>query len=106
MPPAIWLAPAALLVIAVIPLPYGYYTFLRITVCGVSAFLAYREVVAASGISIWAIFLGGIALLFNPLIPVHLTRYIWFFIDLACAVFLVGHFLARRKDLDASSGAG
>ena len=39
--PSVWLLLAGLLVAALLPWPYGYYNFLRITVCAVTAWLAY-----------------------------------------------------------------
>ena len=41
--PVVWLVPAILLVLAVLPWPYGYYTFLRICICVASAYLAFQE---------------------------------------------------------------
>ena len=41
--PFVWAIPAAMLIIALAPLPYGYYTLLRIVVCGASAFLAWQH---------------------------------------------------------------
>lgn len=64
--------------------PYGYYQLLRFVVCGVSAyvaFMAYRRQRQ------WATWLFGfIAILFNPLAPIHLSRDIWQPIDLVCAL--------------------
>ena len=53
--PAVWLAPAVLLVLAVFPLPYGYYTFLRICICGASAYLAFREWDNESSVGLWVV---------------------------------------------------
>jgi hypothetical protein len=38
LPIALWIVVAALLVLAVLKLPYGYYSFLRIVVCAFCAF--------------------------------------------------------------------
>ncbi len=40
IPRIVWLICAALLVAAVFRLPYGYYDFLRIVICGVAALIA------------------------------------------------------------------
>ena len=53
--------------------PYGFYTFLRLVVCAATAFLAYREWTVGSAVTAWMVALGALALLFNPLLPVHLT---------------------------------
>lgn len=41
--PSLWLAPAALLILALLPWPYGFYNLLRLAVCVVSAWLAYEQ---------------------------------------------------------------
>ena len=75
---------AIMLLIAILPLPYGYYQFLRWVVCGIAAFIAFE---AYNWGKTWAIWLFGIiAILFNPIIPVHLTKEIWQPIDLVCAL--------------------
>jgi len=67
--------------------PYGYYQLLRFVVCGVGAYVAYR---AYNWQKIWATWLFGIiAVLFNPLIPIHLSREIWQPIDLICAIVFI-----------------
>lgn len=67
---------------------YSYYQILRVVVCFSSLFLAYqyRNVFESEG----PIFLYvSIALLFNPIIPVHLDRFIWALIDFGTAfIFL------------------
>ena len=71
---AVWLVPTAALLLALFPLPYGYYTLLRIVVCGAAAYLAYRSFSASRRVTTWVLVLGALALLFNPLIPVHLEQ--------------------------------
>ena len=74
-------------ILALAQLPYGYYTLLRFVVCGVAGWSAY----VAFGMEKlgWGWVLGGIALVFNPLIPIHLAREIWAPIDVAVAVMLL-----------------
>ena len=69
---------------AVLPLPYGFYTFLRIAVT-IIAIVAALDL-SKNNEGVWIVF-AGIAVLFNPLIPIYLTREIWFFIDLIIAGF-------------------
>ena len=65
------------------PLPYGFYTLNRI-------FASFFSVIGA--IHIWdeKRFLSYsfivIAVLFNPVIPIHLTRNIWQIIDLVATI--------------------
>ena len=79
---ALWVA-IALLVAAVIPVwPYGLYTLLRLAVTGVALFALY---VLGTGEPKQTIGLAGVALLFNPVIPVELSRTLWFPINLGVA---------------------
>jgi hypothetical protein len=67
--------------------PYGYYQILRFVVCGVGAYIAYM---AYNWQKVWAMWLFGvIAILFNPIVPIHLARDIWQPIDLMCALLFV-----------------
>ena len=66
---------------------YDYYTLLRWVVCVVSAFAAVRAADAHQTGWLWAFAI--VALLFNPVIPVHLKRDTWAFIDFGVAVFLL-----------------
>lgn len=89
--PAVWLVPAGLLFVASLPLPYGFYTFLRFVVCGAAAYLAFHEYGVRESVTAWAIGLGVIAVLFNLLIPVYLSREVWAPIDLVAAFTLIAH---------------
>jgi hypothetical protein len=77
-------------------LPYGYYQLLRFITCCVSIYIAYT---AYSWQKEWAAWLVGfVALLFNPLFPVHLTREIWQSIDITCAVLFIVVACILKKD--------
>lgn len=80
------LVPAALLLVALLPLPYGYYTFLRLIVTGWAVFLIWFEYQGRSELNGWAIGFALIAALFNPIVPVHLDREVWRIIDFVAAV--------------------
>ena len=75
--------------------PYGYYQLLRFVVCGVSVYVAF---VAYGWKKLWAAWLFGfITVLFNPLVPIHLSRELWQPIDLVCAiVFIVIIFVLKE----------
>jgi hypothetical protein len=55
--------------------PYEYYILLRWVCCAVFAFLAIRA--HACKQQGWAWILGVTAGVYNPIVPVHLTREIW-----------------------------
>lgn len=78
---------AAMLLIGVAPLPYGYYTLLRLVACGVFAFAAFAAFQKKNSVLPWVN--GVLVLLFNPLIPVHLEKGVWVILDMAAAVYLL-----------------
>lgn len=75
--------------------PYGYFQFLRFVVCGTAAYAAFAE--ADSEKHAWLWMMIGVAVLFNPLVPVHLTRETWQPIDVAAAVFFGVFLVVRRR---------
>jgi hypothetical protein len=88
----LWLIPIALLFIATQRMPYGYYTFTRIVVCGFAGFLAviaWEDEGLAS--RIWAVTLGLVAILFNPIFPIYLSRAVWFKLDVGIAIIFAAH---------------
>ena len=99
IPQFVWLVPAVLLVIAVARLPYGYYTFTRIVVCGAAILIAVIGLKDRSVFPVWSIPMAVIAVLFNPLLPIHLVRATWFYLDLGAAIVFVAHLLMIRRDL-------
>lgn len=86
---------ATMLLLALAPWPYGYYQLLRFVVCGVSVYIAFM---AYNWQKIWATWLFGfIALLFNPLIPIHLSRELWQPIDVICALMFTVVAITLKK---------
>ena len=95
--PALYLLiPAALLVVAILPLPYGYYTFLRLVVTIAAAATAYVDYQSSRSLSWRVIVMGLVALLFNPVVTVALSRSTWLPIDLLTAGLFA--YMALRKD--------
>ncbi|MFH1140885.1 MAG: DUF6804 family protein [Chloroflexota bacterium] len=74
--------------------PYGYFTLLRWGVCTAAVLVGF---LAYGWQRIWAVVaFGFVAILFNPLAPVHLARTIWQPIDIVAAVlFLVAIALVK-----------
>ncbi|MCD6151640.1 MAG: hypothetical protein J7J70_08350 [Deltaproteobacteria bacterium] len=67
--------------------PYGFFTLLRLVVFGTTVYLswlAYKSEEQA-----WAWVFGFVALVFNPLIPLHLGRDLWMVVDFLVAVLLI-----------------
>jgi hypothetical protein len=84
--------------IAILPLPYGYYIFLRPLICLGMIYLLIRDWgyldQNTKAISIV------IAVLFNPFSAIFLNKIIWIPIDLACGYFLLKKYQPQilRKD--------
>lgn len=76
--------------------PYGYYILLRFIVCGVSAYGAFFA--SRLGETGWIWILGIIAVLFNPIIPIHLDRETWAIVDLGVAVILIVSLFLLKKE--------
>lgn len=74
----------AMLLLALLPMPYGYYTLLRIAICAFSVYLVYR--IWQKNIQLWLWIFIIIAILFNPIIPIYLSRGLWALIDITVAV--------------------
>lgn len=75
---------AIALVLAVLPLPYGYYQFLRLLVPAMAIWS--WVLVARSGQWGWLGLIIPAILLWNPILPVGLERGVWVLPDLAGAV--------------------
>lgn len=89
VPRILWVLAVALLLIATAKLPYGFYTFLRVAICGFSAVVAFFAL--TDGASRWGIAFALLAILFNPLAPIYLDRQTWFWLDIASAGVIGAH---------------
>ena len=79
-----------LLFLSVIPiLPYSFYLILRLIV-SISCFVTYYNIRHIDYPKTWLKpSLIVIGILFNPLVPAHLTRYIWTPVDIVCGIVLM-----------------
>jgi hypothetical protein len=93
---------AAMLLAAVLPWPYGYYQLLRVVICGVGGYFAYTAHTWGKTWAVWVF--GVIAVLFNPLLLVHLTREIWAVIDVVCATLFVYWMCVFNKAKENKNG--
>ncbi len=75
---------AVLLLAALAPWPYGYFVFLRWVVCLAALLVVFRAHEIERAWAVWT--LGLVAILFNPLLPIYLTRELWAPIDVLTAV--------------------
>ena len=83
----------ALLLLAVLPLGYGYYVLLRLAVTFGSGYLAYYFY--TNGQQKWIVFTI-IALLWNPWAPIYLEKEVWVILDIIGAITIAA--LAKPKD--------
>lgn len=75
-----------LLVGCLFKMPYGYYQFMRIAVCGLFIWLAYIEY--KKGIIITAVLSLLSAVLFNPIVKVYFHKKDWQTIDKGFVIVL------------------
>jgi hypothetical protein len=76
--------------------PYGYYQLLKVLVCAGCSYL---------GVKIWSVSKGRdlawgyvtLAVIYNPLMPLHLGRSIWTLVNILTVVMLVVIELKSRK---------
>ena len=77
--------------------PYGYFVLLRWVVAGIALYnlwIAYN--LQKMG---WVWIMGGVALLFNPILPIHLDKSTWQVIDFVAAfIFVVSVFKISIND--------
>lgn len=104
--PYLWLLPAALLVIAVLELPYGYYGFMRLCVCATSATIACLWFDRTKSLTLVSVAFALIAVLYNPILRVHLDRSVWAPINLVtAAAYFVGYLNLRRTERNSAPAA-
>ena len=82
--------------IALLPIRwYGYYILLKLVVCGGCAFLAANAYDDGRKHLVW--FLGGLAVLYNPIIRFPLGRELWIAVNvLTMIVLIVAMKVAKR----------
>ena len=76
---------AALSLICILEMPYGYYQLYRFLALGVFIYLAYEEQDKKEWMIVWLMS----ALLVQPIFKIALGREIWNMVDIAFALILV-----------------
>jgi|GEM_PF-517941 len=85
-----------LLIWALADNPYSYYQILRWIITGIAGYLAYSAYKREN--SVWAWIFVFIAILFNPLFPIHLNREAWSFINIIVVMILLVSILKLSKN--------
>ena len=93
------LIPAVLLIIApLVSFPYGFYTLLRLIVSITSGFIIYHSYKGAGGVNEISIIFALILILYNPFVPVHLSREIWMPINfITSGIYFYGFYKIKKK---------
>ena len=77
------------LLVSFMDLPYGYYTFMKFVVTGVTVYYAYFIYKGLNKQDFWFWGMVAIAILFNPVIEIHLgDKNIWQVIDVVVMIYL------------------
>ena len=98
MPRIVIYITVGMLWIGAAPLPYGYYTLLRLVATIVFVWAAY--VVYKRKHDVLPYVFGLLALLFNPIIVIHLEKTVWAIMDVSAGIFL----LAMSRHIKQLSG--
>ena len=83
----VYLSIAALLLLCLAPMPYGYYQLVRFVAMAIFAVMAYQYVQEKR--NTLAVVFGALALLFQPFLKIALGRTIWNIVDVIVAIVLV-----------------
>lgn len=87
MPRAVIYFVVAMLLVGIMPLPYGYYMFLRLIAFGMFGFAAYIAHQRKYNLFPWSF--GFMALLFNPIFTIHFPKEAWMVIDFVASLFVL-----------------
>lgn len=85
-----------LLGLAILPMPYGYYTFLRITVCIYGLYLFFSTV-EKQGICLISLSGIAIAILYNPVFKIYFKKGNWSVINIVTILLLLLLFVITKK---------
>lgn len=87
---------AALLLLCIAPMPYGYYQLVRFVSMVVFAVMAYQYYVKKQ--EMCAVAFGALALLFQPFVKIALGRTMWNIVDVIVAILLIVIWYKERKE--------
>lgn len=87
-----------ILLIALLPLPYGFYTIVRILGFISCGFVAYQAYLEKKEILFSVFFI--LSIIYNPIFKVYLNKDIWTVINIATALLL---FIGKKRVLTVFS---
>ena len=91
----VYLILAALMLLCLAPMPYGYYMLVRFVAMVAFGLMAYRYYVNNKGIAV--VVFGVLALLFQPIYKIALGRATWNVVDVLVAMLLVALFVLEKR---------
>jgi len=78
---------AAMMLLCLAPMPYGYFQLVRFVAMIVFGLMAYRYYQNQKMVATWVF--GSLALLFQPIYKIALGRVVWNVVDVIVAIFLI-----------------
>jgi len=90
-----------MLSIALLRLPYGYYTLMRVVLCFSFCYFIYDNFKLYKNYVFYMIF-GLLAIVYNPVFPLHLGREIWVYVNIVTIVVLILSFVFLRSKTKAT----
>ena len=76
--------------------PYGYYIMLRWVCCAVFAYLSFEAFAKEKKEWVWV--LGVTAAIYNPVVPIHLTREIWSIVNVVTIIITVASIFVLKSN--------
>ena len=92
----VYLILAALMLLCLAPMPYGYYMLVRFVAMVVFGILAYRYYQDNKMVAMWTF--GLLALLFQPIYKIALGRMVWNIVDVIVALLLIALFVMEWRE--------
>lgn len=86
---------AALMLLCLFPMPYGFYQLVRFVAMVVFGVMAYQYHEQKN--VPFAVLFGALALLFQPFFKIVLGRVIWNIVDVVVAIFLIVLFYSKKE---------
>ena len=86
---------AAMLLLCLAPMPYGYFMLVRFVMTIAFGWMAYQYYMRQKSVAMWVFVT--LALLFQPIYKIALGRTIWNIVDVIVAVFLIILFFMEKR---------
>lgn len=86
---------AAMLLLCLAPMPYGYFMLVRFVMMVACGWMAYQYYLRQKTVGTWVF--GILALLFQPMYKIALGRTVWNIVDVIVAIFFIVMFFFERK---------